>query len=379
MLESSPTLIAIVLPQLQGYGIQRMRFNILRQLVERGYTVDLVVAKRTGVLLDRLPPGVSVYPVAERGGIWFATGFFGYMRQRKPTHILTSHEDISPIVLLVNRLLGRPAKVLASTHNSLTRLAASGGLLYRIKYSLILPLLKYLYPGADALVAVSEGVAREMTTVLKIPLEDIQVIYNPVITPEFERSSSEAPPELPEAISARPLVGFFGRLHQQKRVSTLLRAVSRLDKASGCALLLVGAGEQEEALRAEAARLGIADRVCFYGYAENPYPLMKVCDVIVLPSEFEGLGNVLIEALACGSQVVSTDCPHGPAEILEHGKWGQLVPVGDDQAMAGAIERALSGEFTVASTALCERSREFSSVTATSRYLAALGLPDAVG
>jgi glycosyltransferase involved in cell wall biosynthesis len=352
-----------------------MRFNILLQLVERGYDVDLVVTKRVGVLIEKLPAEVSVFPVAERVSAWFAIGLFNYMRLRKPTHILTSHEDISPIVLLVNRLLGRPARVLASTHNSLTRLAASGGALYRFKYAIILPLLGKLYPGADSLVAVSKGVAQEMSSVLGISQDKIEVIYNPVITPRFEEMSRAVLPPIPAELRDRHVVGFFGRLHAQKRVPTLLRALAVLEKPEACALLLAGTGELEADLRREADSLGVAESVCFYGYAENPYPLMKMCDVIVLPSEFEGLGNVLIEALACGVQVVSTDCPHGPAEILERGKWGQLVPVGDHEALARAIEASLDGRFHVEAELLRQRSRDFSSEVATTRYLKALGLP----
>ncbi|AGA31717.1 glycosyl transferase, group 1 [Thioalkalivibrio nitratireducens DSM 14787] len=138
-------------------------------------------------------------------------------------------------------------------------------------------------------------------------------------------------------------------------------------------MLIVGDGPERPSIEAQVREMGLADVVRLAGTVQNPLPLMAGSGVLVLPSRFEGLGNVLIEAMACGTQVVSTDCPHGPAEILDGGRYGQLVPVSDPAALAAAIERSLNGEFRVEPDVLRARAAEFSVERATRRYLELAG------
>jgi glycosyltransferase involved in cell wall biosynthesis len=368
--------IAIILAQLGGGGIQRMRLNIIDRLVECGYAVDLVVGKDDGPLAECVPEGIPVYTVANEGKIWFFFGLLNYLRKRSPTHVLSSYEDISVMAIAANWLLGSRIYMLISTHSAISQLPYVSGWLNFLKYSVMLfPIMRLLYPKVPSLVAVSEGVAVEISEILGVPLETIQVIYNPVIGGSFNSLLNE---EIPGGIcdlADMPLIGFFGRLHPKKRVDTLIRAFALVRKSRQCRLILVGEGSELCKLQRLAQNLGVASDIVFWGFAKNPFPIMKSCDITVLPSAYEGLGNVLVESLACGVQTISTDCPHGPAEILGNGRWGQLVPVGGVAAMAEAIRRSLDREFWVEPSLLRERGLQFTAINATDSYLSALRLP----
>ncbi|HEY8366975.1 MAG TPA: glycosyltransferase, partial [Bacteroidia bacterium] len=202
----------------------------------------------------------------------------------------------------------------------------------------ILPLLmKLLYPSADAVIAVSEGVAKDLTQIIGLPAEKVKVIYNPVITPEIFKKAEEpikhpwfAPGELPVILGV-------GRLTKQKDFVTLIRAFDIVRKEYPSRLVILGEGEERPKLEALVKELGLEQYVYMPGFEENPFKYMKHAAVFVLSSRWEGLPNVLIQALALGTPVVSTDCPSGPREILSAGKYGTLVPVGDYDALAKAI------------------------------------------
>jgi glycosyltransferase involved in cell wall biosynthesis len=169
-----------------------------------------------------------------------------------------------------------------------------------------------------------------------------------------------------------PVILAAGRLTAQKDYPTLMRAFASLRKNRPAHLVILGEGEEHPRLQALAMELGIRADVDLPGFLDHPFPLMAHCQVLVLSSAWEGFGNVLVEALACGTQVVSTDCPSGPAEILEDGKYGRLVPVGDAVALAKAIEATLDRPYPVAM--LRQRAQAFSSKDAVGQYLEALGI-----
>ncbi|HEY8363833.1 MAG TPA: glycosyltransferase, partial [Tissierellaceae bacterium] len=202
----------------------------------------------------------------------------------------------------------------------------------------ILPILmKFLYPLADAVIAVSEGVAKDLTQIIGLPAEKVKVIYNPVITPEIFKKAEEpikhpwfAPGELPVILGV-------GRLTKQKDFITLIRAFDIVRKEYPSRLVILGEGEERPELEALVQELDLEQYVNMPGFVENPFSYMKKAAVFVLSSRWEGLPNVLIQALALGIPVVSTACPSGPTEILEKGKLGRLVPVGNEVIMAKAI------------------------------------------
>ena len=203
-----------------------------------------------------------------------------------------------------------------------------------IKDRIMRSLIARFYPQADQVFPSSEGV-KEGLTRFGVDREQMQVVYNPVSLSEIDEAASASPPDA--NTDSLPTIITVGRLAYQKDHATLLRAFAIARSRIDARLVLVGQGPLHDELTALASELGISDRVIFAGWQQNPFAWMANADLFVLSSRFEGFGNVVIEAMACGLPVVSTDCPSGPSEILAGGDAGILVPVGDPEAMADAI------------------------------------------
>jgi glycosyltransferase involved in cell wall biosynthesis len=204
---------------------------------------------------------------------------------------------------------------------------------------------------ATRVLAPSYGLAQELAQVFRLPPAQVVTIPNPVDLEEVRVLASEPVPEL-EDLGGRPIVLTVGRLSLQKNHILLLRAFRRVRQEVDAALVLVGAGELEGDLRRLAEELGIAPWVRFLGWQPNPFRFMRRADLFVLSSDYEGFGNVLVEAMACGCPVISTDCPYGPVEILGGGRYGILVPVGDEEGLARGMVQVLQD------SALRQRLRE---------------------
>jgi glycosyltransferase involved in cell wall biosynthesis len=197
------------------------------------------------------------------------------------------------------------------------------------------------------------------------------VTYNPVTTDDLPRLAAEPLDHPWVAPGAPPIVLGAGKLKPQKAFDVLLRAFSHMRARRPARLVILGEGPERSRLEALARKLGVAGDVALPGFAANPFAWMSRCGVFALSSAWEGLPGVLIQALACGCPVVSTDCPSGPSEILEPGGLGRLVAVGDTEALAAAIEEALTEPPSTAE-ARRDRAREFSVERIAPRYLAAL-------
>ena len=233
--------------------------------------------------------------------------------------------------------------------------------------------MHHFFPKADAIVAVSQGAADDLARFSGVNRSSISVIYNPVVG-DAERQPTSFPDE-PQGwcAGAHRRVLAVGTLKAIKDYATLLNAFAVLRRRVDARLLILGEGECRSALEAQAKALGIADSVFMPGFVANPSPYYQHADLHVLSSTSEGFGNVIVEALATGTPVVSTDCPNGPREILADGKFGRLVQVGDVEALAGAMEESLASEHDRA--ALMARAQDFSVDKAAKRYLELL-LPD---
>jgi len=270
--------------------------------------------------------------------------------------------------LWARRLGGIPMGVVVTEHNTLGVVVENGRPAFRRAYP---ALAGDAYPEADAVVAVSDGVADDLSRVAGIPRAGIQRIYNPIVSPALLAASRGAPPHpWLEERGCPPLVLGAGRLHRQKDFPTLLRAFAQLRATRPARLAILGEGAERGRLERLARRLGVAEDVALPGFAGNPYAWMARSSAFVLSSAWEGLPSVLIEAMACGCPVVSTDCPSGPSEILDGGALGPLVPVGDSQALAHALAGVL--EKPPDADRLRERAALFSVEAATTRYLEVL-------
>jgi glycosyltransferase involved in cell wall biosynthesis len=234
-------------------------------------------------------------------------------------------------------------------------------------------LVKWFYPKADKIVTVSYELEESLKNFLSIPKEKIKTIYNPVVTPElFEQAKQPVSCSWFEQ-NQLPVILAVGRLSPEKDYPTLFRAFSLVRQIRPAKLLILGEGEERANLERLAIELGIQNDVSMPGFVDNPFAFMAKASVFVLSSAWEALPTVLVEALACGCPVVATDCRSGPREILDNGRYGRLVPVGDHEALAKAILETLDNpDFPADRQTRLQRAMEFSVDAAVDKYLKVL-------
>lgn len=330
--------IALFLPSLHGGGAEKVMVNLALGFVEQGLKVDLVLAKAEGPYLSRVPEEVRVVDLEARRVLYSLPGLVRYLRRERPQAMLSALNHANIVAIWAKLLARVQTRLVVSERTTLSRSIENAS---SVRVKLLPFLIKTFYPYADAVVAVSRGVAEDLVTTTKLPMEKIKVIYNPVITPELF-AKAEEPLDHPWFRPGEPPVVLgVGRLTQAKDFPTLIRAFALVRKERPARLMILGEGEERPKLEALVRELGLEEDVALPGFVENPYKYMKRAAVFVLSSRWEGLPAVLIEAMALGTPVVATNCPSGPAEILEGGKWGRLVAVGDVNALAKAVEEML--------------------------------------
>lgn len=331
--------IALYLPSLRGGGAERAMVTLANGFAERGYAVDLVLAKAEGPFLPEVARKVRIVDLGARRVVSSLPGLVRYLRRERPRAMLSALNHANVIALLARRLAGVPTRLVVSER---AHLSSSLGSAPSLRGRLMPWFMRRTYPWADGVVAVSAGVADDLAQAIGLPRQRIAVVYNPVVTDEV-LVGAEAPLDHPWfAPGEPPVVLSAGRLTMQKDFGVLLRAFAHLRAQRPARLMILGEGELRPELESLTQQLGIHADVALPGFRDNPYAYMRRAAVFVLSSRFEGLPNALIQAMACGTPVVSTDCPSGPAEILEDGQWGRLVPVGDAAALAEAILATLA-------------------------------------
>jgi glycosyltransferase involved in cell wall biosynthesis len=352
--------IAVYLTSMELGGAQRIALNLCAGLADKGYTVDLVLVDANGELLGDLPTEVSV---VDLGANRIATSLLSlrqYLRRRRPDVLYSMMTECNVIATVAHRTARIDTQLVVSEHNTPTASASTW------KDQFVLRLATRAYPYANHVVTVSEGVRNDLLNLVDIDPNRVSVIYNPIDVGGIREQAQK--PLVHEWFHDESLdvILSAGRHAPQKGFDTLLRAVARLD-GERTRLVLLGRGPQTEALRSLADDLGISARVDFTGFVDNPFKYMANADVFVLSSWYEGFGNVLIEAMATGCPVVSTDCPSGPREILAGGQYGRLVPVKNPQKMSNGIQFILLNPPEV--TTLRARADEFSVPKITEQYV----------
>ena len=356
--------IALFLPSLRGGGAERVMVNLARGFAERGLAVDFVLAKAEGPYLSQLPPGVRVVDLRASRVAVSLPGLVRYLRQERPQAMLSALSHANVLAIWARSLARVSTRLVVSEHSTLSE-ATENATTLRAR---AMPLLVRLsYPQADAVVVVSHGAADDLIRLTGLPAEKVNVIYNPVVTPELFAKAHEPLNHPWFQLGEPPVILGVGRLTAQKDFRTLIRALVLVRKERPARLMILGEGEDRPKLEALVRELGLEQDVTLPGFVENPYKYMKRAAVFVLSSRWEGLPTVLIEALALGRPVVATDCPSGPREILEGGKWGKLVPPGDPEELAKGILTALQES---ASTSV--RLEPFTLEHAAAQYLALL-------
>ena len=330
--------LLVVSQSLEGGGAQRVITILLRHLDRKKFQPSLALFTPQGAFLDKIPPDVPVYDVGERSPYNVtrtAAGLRRVIRSARPSVVLSVMKHPNLITLALCRALFRAIPVVIAERNtlSLTLMCDRGRLIKRFLH-------RRLYPCAKKIVAVSRGVKEDLECGFGISGDRIQVIDNPCDVEQVRRLAAEEP-KLPIDWSVTTVMS-AGRLTEQKGFRYLLEAFAAVSRERPCQLLLLGEGEEGPALARQATRLGIADKVLTPGFVPNPFAFMARAHAFVLSSLWEGFPNVIIEAMACGTPVVSTSCPSGPVEIITHGLNGLLVPPGDSSALAHAIDLVLT-------------------------------------
>jgi glycosyltransferase involved in cell wall biosynthesis len=390
--------IAVLLPSLEGGGAERSMLNLVKAFLAHGRTVDLVLCKAKGAYLGEIPEGATMIELRPTGGLkarWDAAIFnrrdFSallhpvllakkispevarirslrqYMDETRPDVVLSALPYANLLAIWAKQVSNSRVPVVVSERIALATYCAAPSNYRKWRWRYLPELVRRTYPGADAVVSVSNQVANDLQENVGLIHPCITTIYNPVVDDTLRANAQQALEHPWFAPGAAPVILGVGRLTEQKDFPTLMRAFAQLRATRQARLVILGEGRLREELQELANELGIGEDVDMPGFVTNPLQYMARASALVLSSEYEGLPGVLIQALGCGCPVVSTNCPGGSAEILADGKYGALVDVGDADAMAHAIIKEL--DKPTARDILLQRAEDFSVERAVSNYL----------
>ncbi|WP_049919616.1 glycosyltransferase [Haloarcula vallismortis] len=357
--------IAFFVPSLTVGGAERVTVSVANGLSKRGYEVDLVVSYNEGDFRSDVGGNVNIVDLGTRRipGIGIGASvpaLVRYLSRRSPEILFSQMTYANSIHMISQVLSGSDTVTISTIHTTL-------GMQEESKEKFVQWLQRHLAHQSDQFVAVSEGVANSVVEHVGVDREKVSVLYNPIPIPEVQEQAGESV-DHPWTDSANlDVVLGVGRLERAKNFESFLRAFERVHTARpDTRAIVAGGGSKRTELERLAAELGIDDVVSFPGFVDNPYGYMANADVLAMSSIHEGLPTVLIEALACGCPVVSTDCPSGPAEILKDGEFGPLVDVDDDEGLAAAIQTTLDDPLP--SDVLVERATDFAPAAVIDQY-----------
>ncbi len=375
--------VAVFIYGLTGGGAQRRTLTLVNAFAACGHQVDLVLVRGRGILEPELAPRVRVIPLDETDrlvgrairasrirGVQTVAGIPAlarYLRRQQPDLLLSAASHVNLVAVTAWRLARLPIALVLRASNHPSGNLAGFPPAQRLVRAWMRWLARRFYPRADRVIAVSHGVAEELARLTRMPRERIVTIYNPVYTPELVARMAE-PVDHPwlRTFDAPVILG-AGTFKIQKDFFTLIEAFARLRRQRRARLVILGDGPLRPAIERRVRELGLCDDVLLPGFMANPLPWMRRASLFVLSSLWEGLPGVLIEAMACGCPVVSTDCPSGPREILDHGRFGPLVRVGDSRALAEAMAAQL--DHPPSADILRARAALFDLPSAVARYL----------
>ncbi len=376
---TQPVRIAFLLDNLSGGGAERVILNLASGFASAGYVVDLLVCKMKGELKDRIPPNVNLVQLRATSSLrgvvaaffvdpgcvkpvlaMFAstgklpgtfkslTAIIKYLKARQPQALLSALPKSNINAVLAGRSRGGATRIAVGVHVNYSAQSRMAKEENEMLDNYWLTMIRRYYHQADVVIAVSRGAEKDVSEYLGLLRERVTSVYNPIATRDI-RVLCEAVPDHPWfGADGAPVILGMGRFAAEKNFPLLLDAFAKVRQQRDVRLVLLGGNVTSDkqrclrqALIAQARRLGVEPDFDMPGFVDNPFAYLNRAAVFVLSSDYEGFGNVLVEALLCGCQVVSTDCPSGPAEILDNGKYGELVPVGDACKLADAICRTL--------------------------------------
>ncbi|MCA9073542.1 MAG: glycosyltransferase [Planctomycetaceae bacterium] len=359
--------ITILVPSLGVGGAIRTAIHLAAGIADRGYCVDLVSMRNLDALSGEVPDSVRLVQFGASRVRWSLPSLVSYVKTEQPRSVIAISTVANLMALAAIRLARTSTPLLVTEHNHLSSKAISR----ELWTNRLSPWLARLtYSGADAIAAVSDGVADDLADITRIARERIQVIYNPTYSPQYEFQARMPLVDDWFVPEAPPVILAAGRLHPQKDFPTLLRAFREFRSTRNARLVILGEGPERGHLEHVIHQLELNSDVRLPGFDPNPFRYMSRARMFVLSSRWEGLPGVLIQAMSVGCPVVSTDCPSGASEILHKGELGRLVPVGDHRSLANAMEAEIVAPQSV--ERLRSRAREFSLENSVNGHLSLL-------
>ena len=349
--------VLLLLPSLQGGGAERVATHLLNRCDRSLLDMRLALLQRSGPYLSEVDAKrVDVSPLAERwlrfggsnasfyrperllvGGMLAPANTAMMVRAFRPDVMMSGLRGMSVITYAARGLIGadRPRWIAREGNNTMA--VIDDEVSFGPGRRLVKSVVRSCYHAADCVLANSQQMARGLRHSFGLEPSKLQVIHNPVDVPLVRALSEEAMPESP----TRPFIVAAGRLEHQKGHDLLLKAFAASAACRELQLVIIGTGTLQAELMALASQLGIASRVRFLGFVENPWAYLSKARLFVLPSRWEGFPNIVCEALACGATTLVTDCDYGPGEIVAHGESGWVVPAGDAEALTRGMDRLL--------------------------------------
>ncbi|MGB5831099.1 MAG: glycosyltransferase [Thiohalocapsa sp.] len=353
-------------------GVDRAAKHLIPALAKRGYCVDLLKVRRHGPELDDVPDGVRVIDLGSRHTYACIPSITRYLRRERPEVMLSDKDRVNRSALAARTLARVPTRLIFSSGTTISIDLANRGVLERWVQR---NSMRHLYPRANRVIVTSAGVANDMSEYSGLDRDHIQVVASPVVPESLFEQDQPLPDHAWFAPGEPPVILGVGELCSRKDFETLIRAFARLRRTGACRLMILGRGSQRNQLLGLAQDLGVDADFALPGFVSDPYRYMAHAALVAFTSLWEGLGFVLIEALAVGTPVVSTDCPSGPSEILQGGRYGPLTPLRDPDALANAIARTL--DEPLAPELLRQAARPYAIEASADAYLDAMDLPRA--
>ena len=329
--------VVFITPSLRGGGAERVVVNLLRHMNRSDIELTLITLKLEGPYVSQLPADTQVVDLGTKRVRHSIMRLVREINRIQPDVVVSTLGHLNVALLALRPFLKKRPKIVLRETNAPSfamRQAGKGGL-YRVLY-------RWFYPKADRVIALSKGMADDLLAFSGLSKEKVSIIYNPVVTEEIRRQAEEQVDhpwllnkELPVCISV-------GRLVEQKNYDLLLRGFAKAVQEVPARLLVLGEGPKRMHLEALAEQLGIRPYVDFVGFTPNPYAYMARSDLFVLSSSWEGMPNVLLEALAVGLPAVATACI-GVPDVLDGGRYGRMIPIGGEEELSEAIHTSLSG------------------------------------
>lgn len=353
--------ILFVLPRMVTGGVERITLRLVKELQHRGYECAFALRRAYGEFLSEAESLCSVYELAARGLHQFVPNLSKLIRTWQPTHIVTAFADIGFLSYLAIKHSGLKLIWLHSVHGPHDIITAKPNFIGRLRFDLDSFFAAVVYKKSNKIIAVSNGVRKNIIDKFKCPEDKVVTIYNPVLETKHltqkKKTSSVANP---------PKIIALGRLSRQKGFDILIQAMQKVPQPWHVEIW--GDGEERQKLQNIINSLGLTKHVILKGNTSHPFDVLKEADLFVLSSRFEGLPTVLIEAICCQCNIVSTNCPHGAAEILENGRWGTLVENENVEALANAITKNLNNKTHIPPNLFIERAKAFTKEVATDQW-----------